>query len=70
MLLFLQEAERAGFFLGGLARALGEWQLALPAGPAAARRTAAAFVEFAALPAAQSAVACVCHPVSPAEKVL
>jgi hypothetical protein len=63
-----QEAERAGFFLCGLARTLGEWQLALPAGPAAARRAAAAFVEFAALPAADGAT-CVCAPMSPAEKV-
>ncbi|KAK9846575.1 hypothetical protein WJX81_006919 [Elliptochloris bilobata] len=69
-LAMLQEAERAAFLLGGLAASLGEWALALPGGLVAARRAAAAFVEFAALPSAAAAVACACAPVSPAEKAL
>lgn len=56
--------------MGGLAASLGEWALALPGGPVAARRAAAAFVEFAALPTAGAPVSCACAPVSPAEKSL
>ena len=60
----LQEAERALFVLTSLANCMGAWQLSLPGQPAAMRRAAAAFLEFAASPVRNLNEQLYCPPVS------
>ncbi|CAK0783823.1 hypothetical protein CVIRNUC_007023 [Coccomyxa viridis] len=64
----LQEMQRSLFLLTGMARLLGQWQLALPGSLPAARQLAATFLEFAAQARLGERLAFHCPPIDPKEK--
>ena len=64
----MQEMQRSLFLLTGMARLLGQWQLALPGSLPAARQLAATFLELAAQARLGERLAFHCTPVDPKEK--
>ncbi len=64
----VQEMQRSLFLLTGMARLLGQWQLALPGSLPAARQLAATFLEFAAQARLGERLAFHCPPIDPKEK--
>ena len=64
----MQEMQRSLFLLTGMARLLGQWQLALPGSLPAARQLAATFLELAAQARMGERFAFHCPPVDPKEK--
>ena len=65
----VQEAERALFFLCGLVRLAGRWQLALLHAPTAVRQACAELLAFAALPSSEDAFTVSSPPQTAAEQV-
>ena len=64
----MQEMQRSLFLLTGMARLLGQWQLALPGSLPAARQLAATFLALAAQARLGERFAFHCPPVDPKEK--
>ena len=64
----MQELQRSLFLLTGMARLLGQWQLALPGSLPAARQLAASFLALAAQARLGERLAFHCPPVDPREK--
>lgn len=65
----VQEMQRSLFLLTGMARLLGQWQLALPGSLPAARLTAASFLALTAQALPGERFQFHCPAVSPSEKV-
>ena len=61
--------QRSLFLLAGMARLLGQWQLALPGSLPAARQVVASFLALVAQARPGDRFPFHCGPVSPAEKV-
>ena len=61
--------QRSLFWLAGMARLLGQWQLALPGSLPAARQVVASFLALVAQARPGDHFPFHCGPVSPAEKV-
>ena len=64
----VQEMQRSLFLLSGMARLLGQWQLALPGSLPAARSAAASFLAHIAQARPGERFTYHCAPVSPSEK--